>query len=564
MGARSALSNELWGENGEEFVPTGRLMDWSFAGYGSGDRPIPTVEVVARVDAFGATPDDDSDDAAAFVTAIEAAAEAGGGAVELSAGRYVLRSRLELPSGVVLRGAGRDATVLDIPEPLESLYPGERNWSFGGGFLFTQGGSTFPELTQVAADAMRGDRTVEVVDASELRVGDRILIRQDDVDGTLMRRLHADHVAGGEDNVGDVGMRFPSRIEAITGTSVTLERALPLDIEGRWLPTVRAFENAANAVREVGVESLTIAFPLTDYLGHFNELGYNAIHFDDAVDSWVRDVTIQNADYGVSFTYAYFCTATGVTLETTGDRGELAGHHGLNNGHGGDNFFVDFVIDAEFVHDLTNEWYAHGVVFARGSGANLALDHHRAAPYSTLWTELDLGLGTRPFRSGGRGDRGPHTAAYNTLWNVRADRPLEFPDADFGPTMTFVGFETDESAPDEAIDWYVDEVSPAELEPTNLWQAMLRARRGDEPSEDAGTSDSGTDAGETDASSDAGAGDTGAGDTGGSDSATDAATDTLVEAPPSSDGGCSAGGHAPGNPVILLSVLSGLFIRRRR
>lgn len=31
----------MWGVHGELFFPQGKLRDWSRAGYGSGDRPIP-------------------------------------------------------------------------------------------------------------------------------------------------------------------------------------------------------------------------------------------------------------------------------------------------------------------------------------------------------------------------------------------------------------------------------------------------------------------------------------------------------------------------------------------
>jgi hypothetical protein len=69
------------------------------------------------------------------------------------------------------------------------------------------------------------------------------------------------------------------------------------------------------------------------------------------------------------------------------DRGSVTGHHGLNNGNGGDNLFIGFDIRTTMQHDLTSEWYATGVVFTRGRGDNLRMDHHCAAPYTTLWTE---------------------------------------------------------------------------------------------------------------------------------------------------------------------------------
>ncbi|MFT5358606.1 MAG: hypothetical protein ACI9KE_005845, partial [Polyangiales bacterium] len=356
---------------------------------------------MAEVDDFGA--DDMDADGEAIEAAIAAASAAGGGAVLLGPGRYILQRRVLLPPGVVLRGSGRDATTVDIPLSLQEVYGGgDRAWSFGGAFFYANGRNSFEAITTIQSNAARGERTIEVPDAAGIAVGDWIVVRQDDVGGALIRRLHAD---------------------------------------------------------------------------------------------LVRDVTIQNADYGVSFTYSFICTATGVILERTGDRGEVVGHHGLNNGHGGDNLFVDFDIRARFVHDLTNEWYAHGVVFARGRGEDLCMDLRQAVE--------------RPRR--------------------RRAQSLDFPAADYGPRMTFVGFATDQSLPDGHLDWYFDETSPAELEPANLWEAMRAARLGVEPM-DAGVSDAGpgSDAAAADAS-------------GAGDSSVDAGGD---------DGGCSlSGGSGSGKAL---------------
>lgn len=50
----------------------------------------------------------------------------------------------------------------------------------------------------------------------------------------------------------------------------------------------------------------TAALLALRYPGHFGEPGYNAIHFNGLVNSWIRDVTIVNSDsaiytWGVSF-----------------------------------------------------------------------------------------------------------------------------------------------------------------------------------------------------------------------------------------------------------------------
>ena len=80
------------------------------------------------------------------------------------------------------------------------------------------------------------------------------------------------------------------------------------------------------------IESLKIEFPDVPYAGHLDEPGYNAIFMKGGVvNSWVRDVTIENADNGVlTDTYSKWITVDGLTLEGR------YGHHGLNVAHTAD------------------------------------------------------------------------------------------------------------------------------------------------------------------------------------------------------------------------------------
>jgi hypothetical protein len=73
------------------------------------------------------------------------------------------------------------------------------------------------------------------------------------------------------------------------------------------------------------------------------------------------------------------------------------------------------------------EWYALHTVFASGRGVDLNMDQNREANCSNLFSNLDLGAGTRPFNSGGAGNRGAHSGAYSTFWNLRANKPLQLP-----------------------------------------------------------------------------------------------------------------------------------------
>jgi hypothetical protein len=48
------------------------------------------------------------------------------------------------------------------------------------------------------------------------------------------------------------------------------------------------------------------------------------------------------------------------------------------------------------------------------------MDHHRGAPYAVLWSNIDLGIGSRAFDSSGNEFyNGNHTSSFVTFWNVR-------------------------------------------------------------------------------------------------------------------------------------------------
>lgn len=67
-----------------------------------------------------------------------------------------------------------------------------------------------------------------------------------------------------------------------------------------------------------------------------------------------------------------------------------------------------FTVHGRFQHDITLDVYAQECVVSSGSGQSLAMDMHRGGVVNNLWTNLDLGLGSRPFESGGGTSRGAH------------------------------------------------------------------------------------------------------------------------------------------------------------
>lgn len=472
----------LWGAAGEAWTPTSRLPDFSFAGYGMGERPLPDPPVVANVRDFGAVGDGLTDDSQAFLDAL---ASAPPGAILVPRGRYLLTRvlRIDRP-GVVLRGEGPGRSVLLLPRSLHDVLGDapaaagdDGHWSWGGAFLWLSGRDEGVRVTEIAARARRGDRRLVVSDARGLKPGDLIRVVQTAADSTLWAELNGGPVPVSTDLIewsGGVMTNFITPISCVVGDTVWIERPLRVDVGPE---REAALWTHAPTVRDVGVEGLTIDFtPPAPYEGHLVESGRNAIFLDDVFQFWIRDVEILNADGGIlSDGPSAFGTIQGIRLGADGRTGAETGHHGIALEGPNDVLVTDFRLDTRFRHDLTVDALASGNVFEGGRGVDLAIDHHTSAPYENLFSDIDVGLGTRVWFSGGSVERGgPHAGVRETVWNLRTSAgAVPFPDY---PQLTVVSF-PGVQRPGRDDQWSEGKAGGI-LAPQSLYAAQLRTRLG--------------------------------------------------------------------------------------
>ncbi len=479
----TATFSKLWGQNGEHWTPRSRLPDFSFAGYQRGEHSLPTTPPGVSVKEFGAKGDGETDDTAAFQAAL---AQVKHGAIEVPAGRYRLTGLLEITRpGVVLRGAGPDQSILFFPQPLNDLKPdwgatttGERtsNYSWSGGFITLRGQFGSALLTEVTAPAQRGDSQLVVASTAKLRVGQEVEVYQSDQpDNSLAVQLYSGDAGPVKNLNGRAHTSLITRITAIDGSRVTLDRALRCELQSRWKPRLRAF---TPTVTGSGVENLGFAFPAQPYRGHFTELGFNPVALRGVAHCWVRNLHVRNADSG-PFINGAFNTVDGIVIESdrAEDKQHCTGHHGLSLG-GTDNLLCNFDLRTRFIHDITVSGFCSGNVVMHGRGVDLSLDHHRYAPNENLFTDLEAGAGTRLWKCGGGAALGLHCGARGTFWNIRAARPLSYPPAGFGPpTMNLVALFTRSPSVLEPDGKWFEAIPPAAIQPQNLYTAQQARRR---------------------------------------------------------------------------------------
>jgi hypothetical protein len=476
----------LWGERGEKWSASGRLPDFSFAGYRSGDVPIPNVPVKSNVRDFGAKGDGTADDTAAFKRAI---AETDGGAILIPAGRYKITDILYIrKSNIVLRGAGSGKSVLFFPTPLESLKPNmgatttgqaTSNYSWSGGLVWVEGKNAGADVGAVAERAVRGAHEIKLEENAKLSpqvlaafVGRRVEISQQDPgDNSLIDHVYAGQ-SGDVSKIKGVRVTFVSRVAAVDGTKLLLERPLQTSVAPMWKPRVRVF---APGVSEVGIEDLGFEFASGPYGGHFSEPGFNVLALSGVSDCWARRLRVFNADSG-PFLSGHFNTIEDIVFEAdrAPDKAGNTGHHGVTLGS--DNLLKNFDFKTRFVHDISAERSA-GSVASDGRGVDLCFDHHKRFPHANLFTNIDIGEGKRMYRSGGGAALGRHAGAWTTFWNIRAARPQKWPAESYGPDMMNLVAVQSDDAPilDENGRWF-EPIAPAQIEPKNLYEAQLARR----------------------------------------------------------------------------------------
>ncbi len=488
--------SSLWGSSGEKWDATGRLPDFSYAGYHAGEQKLPNAK--AKWDLkrdFHAVGDGHTDDSSALLNALE---KVRNGVLFVPPGIYVIAKRIDLNHGnLVIRGAGSNKTILLFPNSLQDLFGNtakdneQSQWAFRPGLINVTGKDPIDNQTKlatVASATKRGSKTLQLSNSISVKKGEWIRLVESDPTkdradtGSLVKHLYGDLMPSGTDLLGTPAIvRFLSRIKRVTGKTLELERPIPYDVRLDWSPEVHRF---SPTVTEVGIEHLSIHFPWTPYPGHFKEKGFNAIFLQSVSQCWIDDVEIQNSDFGIDLNSTNFCSVRNVTLTTSKSRAAgpeargANGHHGIDISHGSENLVSFFDVQTKLVHDISVEWYALHSVFANGRGVDLNMDHHREANYSSLFTNLNCGACARPFDSGGSGNRGAHSGAYSTFWNIKGNGPMLLPAPDFGPLLNFAGLDLNDSSTKTPYSWLIEGNGVSGVCPLDLQDAMRMQRLG--------------------------------------------------------------------------------------
>jgi hypothetical protein len=270
--------------------PTG--IDYSYAGYRAGEVALPNTRGVISVRPSG------GDDTALLQSAIDhvAALPLGSdgfrGAVVLRPGRFRVAGQLRISAtGVVLRGSGPAQTTIVAD-------------GIGRRTLIKIGAAADPELSDavpVSADAAAGARVLKVSSAAEFHAGDRVVVRRPStkewigaigmsgLPGTFANQ-RLDWQPGSHDLIWD---RVVTRVDVGAG-EIELDAPITTALEQKYGGGTMSRVANSDAVRNVGVEELTLesAFDASRPLDE--EHAWMAVALDRVEDAWVRHVTARH------------------------------------------------------------------------------------------------------------------------------------------------------------------------------------------------------------------------------------------------------------------------------
>ncbi|WP_242633873.1 right-handed parallel beta-helix repeat-containing protein [Alteromonas sp. KUL17] len=447
------------------------LPDYSYAGYHFGEREITYSETTTYVDVqdFGAVPNDNKDDTRAILNAFEHAHSINGHVtVTLPKGRFIVKDILKISRGNITvsgKGMGEQGTQLYFPMPLSIIdktphldelrnylrlhnkkqrdaeiyiddYFSEYSWSGGVIWIQKEGTRPVPYLEELdeqlpmlatVTKGKRGTKTLEVSNTSQISVGDILRIDWHNKNGKqagIIKSIYGDT----DLMIGSHHYDFPDRplvmqptqVKSIRGNTVEIRDPLLHDINENIPAHLSSWEH----LEEVGIEGLSIQFPSGETYGHHVEQGFNGIYLTSVFNSWIRDVSFDNADSAILTE-----NSGNVTISNIHSYGTRFGHYGVHLGSVHNFLVEDAKISNPTVHTFSMNTKSTKSVFLRGEAfTQPTLDQHAGANHQNLYDNMTIHIETKrdekgPYYDlwfgGGAGYWQPGHGRYNTTWNAK-------------------------------------------------------------------------------------------------------------------------------------------------
>lgn len=513
------------------------LLDFSYAGYHHGTGlPVDERDVnelakklgykVYNVCEYGAIPNDGKSDHKALEDIINKIGRGKPNAkaiIYFPEGEYILHSKddnttnaetgkvtsntLNLVMGhVIIKGAGRDKTFLTMEDPMLPTDPKVMYSSPKMISIRHNGGKGDSQLAKVTGSAKKGDMSIEVADASKLKVGDwvKLILLNNDKE-VIEEELKPYPVQSSMTNLINKGVNVVDRhqIKSIDGNRIVFEEPIMHAVNpayGWEITTYLHYE-------EVGVEDLTFKGKAKKNFHHHagweDDGAYKPLDFMRQVNSWVRRVDFISISECMTFSECANCFL--LDSEISGNRGHSSvrmqysarGFIGKvwdhSNGYlNDDKNFTEYKENLGQYHACGISKQSIGnVIWQCHWGDDSCFESHATQPRASLFDQCCGGF--MQFRMGGDKKELPNHMDDLTMWNfnclaINPNDPVPFnwwiynESTGWYKTLppTFVGFHG-KNVSFKEDEMKLNENQGKEVLPGSLYEAQLTRRLGSTP-----------------------------------------------------------------------------------
>ena len=421
-------------------------------------------------------------------------------------------------SDIVLKGAGRNKTTLEMTAANNSPKPTEEMWNAPVMMEFKHNTGLKESIGVITEDAPIGSRTI-TASLTGVSAGSWVCLVLENTDDNVINSELYPHKwedikiqQGGTPNIKTKGIQIYEyhQIEKISGNSVTFKEPIMHAINKDWGWNVHKFANYAN----VGVEDLTFKGHAKEkFIHHGSDIddgGFKLIDFVRLTNSWMRRVNFESVSEAMSITNSANCSAYDITIG--GNRGhasirsqassrifigkvtENSNGYTLRKGEG-ESTLMEYKTNVGQYHACGVSKQSMGaVIWNVRWGDDSCFESHATQPRATLIDCCSGGF--MHWRQGGDSAQMPNHMENLTIWNFYATNAQTDQDIDTGGKFTWwdgngfwwkfmppiiVGFH---GSPLDFDDTQMKrlESNGTAVEPYSLYEAQLRKRLGYVPS----------------------------------------------------------------------------------
>lgn len=266
-----------------------RILDFSYCGYRSSEADIPSVRNAVFVSRQVGDNTARIQRAIDYVASLTPDDSGFRGTVLLDEGEFSLSGSLRIAaSGIVLRGMGKDKTVL-VKKGVDR-----------GALIYMEGANdvNMQDTLQVLSEYVPVNaRTLEIATGASLRKGDRVMVTRPS-GKEWIASLGCDIFGGGISalgwKAGDMDLTWDRVVTEVNGNSITLDAPLTVALDAKHGASSVITYQWNGRISDCGVENMTLVSDYDKRYPKDEDHCWTGISIENAENCWVRQVDFRH------------------------------------------------------------------------------------------------------------------------------------------------------------------------------------------------------------------------------------------------------------------------------